>query len=172
TYPISVRVLSFEGLYKTQDPKYNRVAAKTYASQLSDTFERVLDENRRAVDEKYNAELQSTEQILNEPKTDLYKEAADEETEDVQETFIKAAINRLFHNQDFKNKLKTNGCTWKELTEKLKNNLPEILENKEEIAYQNVARAMDEIFGKGKWDRVKRPSKSKPGSSTTWVILI
>jgi hypothetical protein len=41
--------------------------------------------------------------------------------------------------------------------------------NAQQLAYQNVPRVLDEMFGQGKWSTEKRPKKSG-GGSTTWII--
>lgn len=54
----------------------------------------------------------------------------------------------------------------------LENALPDIIDERDrnKIAYNNVRRALNEVFGEGNWDTEKRLKRDESGS-TTWVVI-
>jgi hypothetical protein len=54
----------------------------------------------------------------------------------------------------------------------LLNALPTVLDEQErqKLSYRLVPRAMNELFGEEAWTRERRPSKSKAGGYTTWLV--
>ena len=50
--------------------------------------------------------------------------------------------------------------------------LPANFQNDQEMTYALVTRFMNEEFGEKKWSTEKRPSKSKPGSYTSYLIIL
>ena len=39
------------------------------------------------------------------------------------------------------------------------------------IAYNNVRPTLDALFGEGNWEKESRPSITKPGATTTWIVV-
>lgn len=166
TYPIPIRVLSFEGMYKAKDINYKLSAGKTFASELRAKFESALKESRAAI----SAENAQTKLELGKVENEVNPS---EQTEDVQRTYVVAAIEKLKNDNEAIEKIKKYGIPWKGFTEALKKYLPEIMENKDEMAHQNVVLAMNTIFGPQdeKWESTRKDSKSRPGAMTTWLML-
>lgn len=165
SYPIPIRVLSFETQYTARDPDYSLPAAETAAAALRSEFESVLASSRSpqppaAAPTPMPDTSSTTEDVEAEP----------EEPEDVLETYVQGAIRQLSDDQTFVARIRRTGIPWRGVIEKLKEGLPQVMTDRETIAHQNVPRAMDEIFGDRAWATEKRPSKSRPGH-TTWIVL-
>jgi len=84
-----------------------------------------------------------------------------------------APIEAFAADQDFHRKLRGYGVPWRGVQERLKQELPESLSNRDEEAYKLVPIAMNTVFGEQEraWRTIKRPSKSGKGK-TTWVLVI
>ncbi len=161
SYPIPVRVLSFEGQFQARDPEYNLPAVHTAAVVLRERFERILADNR--------SPSALATQTPSEPLQD--GETADAEPkEDVLETYIQSSIRRLGADTSFTQSINSNGVPWMGVIQKLKAALPDVLHNREQVAADTVKRALDQIFGVDKWMTELRPSKSTPGKNTRWVV--
>lgn len=85
----------------------------------------------------------------------------------------KAAINDFSSDDQLLSKLKSDGVPWRGVQERLKESLPKQLDDRNDIAYRLVPKAMDIVFGKQNtaWKTEKRPSKSGKGS-TTWIVIL
>ncbi len=84
-----------------------------------------------------------------------------------------AAIEAFGSDQQFLHKLLNYGVPWRGVQERLKEELPESLLNRDDIAYRLVPKAMDAVFGQQNtvWKTEKRPSKNGK-SFTTWIVVI
>jgi hypothetical protein len=160
-YPVSVRVLSFEGIYSVIDKKYNKPAVRTFGAGLKEKFERQLVEVREEFGQK-------EEEIQDVANTDT--EAAVEE--DVLELYMKAAIKKVQEKQDILNKIKKGEAHWMLVQNAIENSLPATLQERNRIAYENTPRFMNEIFGETKWKTVRKPGKTDPGKSVAYFELI
>jgi hypothetical protein len=83
------------------------------------------------------------------------------------------AIKALSTDEQLIDKLQNNGVPWRGIQECLKEALPESLENRNDIAFKLVPKAMNIVFGNQNtvWKTEKRPSKDGKGE-TTWIVLI
>jgi hypothetical protein len=83
------------------------------------------------------------------------------------------AITAIASDRQFLEKLSNFGLPWRGVQERLKEELPEHLINRDNIAYRLVPKAMGTVFGQQNraWKTVKRPSKSSKGL-TTWIVII
>jgi hypothetical protein len=83
-----------------------------------------------------------------------------------------AAINGLRADKQFLDDLRAKGKPWRAVQERLKEGLPDVLSDRDNIAYRLVPKAMNSIFGQQNtgWKSEKRPpsSGSKP---TTWIVV-
>lgn len=165
SYPIPVRILSFENLYSTRDPDYNSDRVDTAATVLREEFDKVLAEHRVTPGEGVTAEGPGEEEPI-----DREYEFEESDKEDVLETYIQSAIDSLCDDNALVEKIRARGMPYKGVIVALESRLPSQMTDRNEIAYDNVPRAMDRLFGEGKWDTEKRPSKSKPGKHTTWIV--
>ena len=98
------------------------------------------------------------------------KAAEEQQTIDSDEA---GAIKAFGFDQQFHNKLRNYGAPWRGVQERLKEELPERLFNRDDIAYRIVPKAMNAVFGRQNtaWKTEKRPSKSGNGF-TTWIVII
>ncbi len=84
-----------------------------------------------------------------------------------------AAISAFGSDRQFLERLRHYGVPWRGVQERLKEELPERLFDRDNIAYRLVPKAMDAVFGQqnSAWKTEKRPSKSGNGF-TTWIVII
>jgi len=168
SYPIPVRVLPFEELYEARDPEYERPAAATFAQELKKRFKATV-----------IARPQSTPTTLHEDgeAIALTEENGSEEGEgepvDLYEEYVTSAISLLKNNVFFIDRIRRNGSPWWGVQVELIEALPDYIDKKErqQIAYNILPRAMNEIFGEGMWDTERRPKPGDPSKLTTWVIV-
>ncbi len=168
SYPIPIRVLSFEGQYQARDPRYDQPAADTAAVGLRQRFSNALASARRSVSVD---DAPNTSQAI--VSTSLNEELEVDEEQDTLATYEAATIEAFKNDHDFLGRLKQYGIPWRGVQEQLKDSLPDVLSDRDKIAYQLVPKAMSALFGEQEvgWTTEKRPSKSgsKP---TTWVVVI
>jgi hypothetical protein len=160
-YPISLRVLLFEQMYSVLDPTYKREAIDTFATVLKARFQNVLHE-----------QLKQTG-ALSPVQPEEAPVASEEGSEpvDVLAIFKQRAIHALQENSEIMQKIQSEkGIPWGVIVGFFKNNLPDTLEDKNEIAFQLVQEALDQIFGrKGDgWTSEKRSTAG--GKPTTFVV--
>jgi hypothetical protein len=100
-------------------------------------------------------------------------EAGVEEKQHLLESYESSAIKAFQSDQKILGNLRQYGVPWRGVQERLKEELPDRLSNRDEIAYNLVPKAMDVIFGRQdkEWKTEKRPSKSDSGY-TTWIVII
>jgi DNA helicase HerA-like ATPase len=155
SYPIPIRVMSFESMYKTRDPEYNLPPADTFAVQLKKIF-------------KDTGVTHTPGQALAEGDVDMSEGPG--EPEDMLEKYTVSAIDK-FRNSELIGRIKISGVPWRGITAFLEECLPEVLDNRNSIAYNMVRRALEEVFGpEGEgWETEKRPRKKGDGF-TLWVI--
>jgi hypothetical protein len=84
-----------------------------------------------------------------------------------------AAIEALRGDQDFLRRLQRNGLPWRGVQERLKEEMPDHISARDDIAYALVPTAMNLAIGPQgtAWNTVKRPSKTGSGT-TTWIVLV
>jgi hypothetical protein len=168
TYPIPIRILSFESLYSARDPQYNLPAAKTFAQELMTKFKAAAAKANRII----NIENQEDElSNISEDKEVSDNEKIDE-PDDVYERYLVSAIETFKNDVTTIGRIKHNGLPWMGILKVLENALPEIIDERDrnKIAYNNVRRALNEVFGDGNWDTEKRLKRDESGS-TTWVVI-
>jgi hypothetical protein len=87
--------------------------------------------------------------------------------------FKNNVIRSFRADQKFIKNLRLNGLPWRAVQERLKEELPEDIINRDDIAYRLVPKVMNAIFGRQNiaWMTEKRPSKGGKGF-TTWIIII
>ena len=134
-YPVSIRALSFERLVSMRDPDYNLPAVKTHAEALRGTFQR---------------DLQLDQVPAVRPQTEPTVPDSEEEPEpvDVMAGIEARAVAALQSEAQLMAKLKsTDGAAWGSVKAFFAKELPEHLDDKEQLAYRLVKKAMDQIFG-------------------------
>jgi hypothetical protein len=177
-YPLPIRALSFEAMFKAADPEYNRDALANYATQL-----------RRRLEERFAKLVAAAGSLAGQqagggakqaPAPQATPEGAEEaspgeaaqvdQPADFMENCARAAIEHFKKDNVLRTKL-AKGHPWKGVLESLKQGLPEDLDNRDTFAHNLVVRSMDEVYGKGRWTTDKRDSKSSPGSHVTYIVL-
>ncbi len=88
-------------------------------------------------------------------------------------SYQSAAIAAIESDKKFLNKLQQYGLPWRGVQERIKEELPDNLANRDKISYSLVPETMDAIFGEQNiaWMTEKRPSKSGTGL-TTWIVIL
>lgn len=89
------------------------------------------------------------------------------------DTYKSDAIAAIRADIEFIEKLRYNGIPWRGFQERIKEELPQYISEREDVAYRLVPKAMNVIFGKQDiaWKTEKRLSKSGQ-NYTTWIIII
>ena len=149
-YPVSMRVLRFEKMYPVLDPGRGKNAAQTFASVVRNEFEGEL----RAA----GVRLASAAEIPDEDRQDeLDIEGVTVQLDvggdlaapgtDVVAAFEARAIEALRDNEEILEKIRGNGVAWGSVKAFLRENLPTSLEDRDDMAYQLVSKALTEVFG-------------------------
>ena len=84
-----------------------------------------------------------------------------------------AVIKAFKSDRQFLERLRNYGVPWRGVQEHLKEELPEHLTDRDNIAYRLVPKVMAAVFGQQNtaWKSEKRTSKSGK-SFTTWIVII
>jgi hypothetical protein len=164
-YPVSVRALLFEQMITPVDLACTKAAAATFASTLKDRFESEL-RGAVSVVEKQVASIP----IIGSDDFEVGPER-EESVTDVLGTFEARAINALKADSSLRGRLQAEGVPWGELKGYLADRLPETLDDRDNIAYQLVAKALVEIYGRQDeaWHTEKKPGKT--GKIVTFAKL-
>jgi len=176
SYPIPLRVLSFERAYSTRDPSYTAPPAKTFAQELKERFLKAISTSRAVTPMVTQVPGHETVAQVGHPAAKAHTEAeeADESgadtPEDVFGTYSKAAIAKVSQDQTLLDRIRANGVPWRGVLEAIKEALPNVLDDRSTIAHNLVGQFMDDVFGAGKWETERRPSKSGAGM-TTWIVV-
>jgi len=157
-YPLSLRVLSFEKKYPALDATSIKSPGNTFAARLKERFARVISATE-------------TETFHEGPEGDLESGSASEtdgagQTVDALELVERNAIDRFRKDDEIIQKLCEVGMPYGGVKQYFKEILPEELEDRDNRAYQLVARALNEALGpQGTgWHTYKHPTRN-----TTWV---
>lgn len=96
-----------------------------------------------------------------------------EKKTDRQNSYQSTAITAIQSDQKFINKLRHNGIPWRGVQERIKEELPENLTNRDKIAYDLVPKVMEAIFGQQNigWMTERKPSKNG-NNQTTWIEIL
>lgn len=161
SYPLPVRVLSFEAIYAARDPGFSLPAAKTFALALR---ERLAKEMQSILADSIPAAQQSSEESGvvggDGPKIDLI-------------STLRANIVQRFVTEktDIIDKIKANGYTYYGVIKTLEDFLPPSTPDRNDFAYKATPEALNQALGVGKWKKEARAKKGKPGEFTQWVVL-
>ncbi|MBC6428415.1 MAG: DUF87 domain-containing protein [Cellvibrionales bacterium] len=150
TYPVSLRALSFEQMFKMRDPDYNQPAAQTYAQ----TGLRKIFAN--------------TPPTATNPNTPEIRQAEAEETNDEAEPvdrmaeIERRAINALRSHQNLCDRIQSEeGVAWGTIRAFFFRKLPEHLDDRDQVAYHLVKKALDAIYGPQNqvWETYRHPER-------------
>jgi uncharacterized protein len=163
SYPVPIRVLSFEAQHKTADPEYQEGRVDTYAAGLSEQFDRQVKELLA------KTPVQPTEGPANAPDPVSIDEP---ETVDVLSLQIEHAIEGFAQQKaDVIGKIRSGGVPWRGVIVAIEELLPTSMTDRSKVAHNAVRPALDRAFGTGAWDTEKRPKKNDASATTTWVVL-
>ena len=167
SYPIPIRVLSFEETFTSLDPEYNKPAGDTFALKLKEGFDRDLQASNSVV-----VETEPTREILEEKDFGYGSKPRDadgDEPQDVLKTYLTAATETLKKNKELIEEISTNGVEWWEAQVALMDVLPDSITDKKQVAYDHLGEVLDQIIGPDQWETERRPRKRKEGM-TTWIF--
>jgi len=155
-YPVSLRVLSFEKMYKMLDTSYSRPAANTYAAELRALFGGSATPTQRSA--------QAPTVTLPEPPAavDGGDTEGIDQPEDVLADMEQKAIDALAKNQELMDKIRSDfGAAWGSVKAFLLAELPEHLDDRDNIAYHLVRKAMDKLIGvqNQAWESYRNPAR-------------
>ncbi|MCL4079468.1 DUF87 domain-containing protein [Coriobacteriia bacterium Es71-Z0120] len=153
-YPIPLRVLSFEKMFEARDPHYSGPPVETHAARMKAEFA---------------AALRGGAMATISPSPDVFEEqgggyVADSGGEDqgpaasgvdVRETQVRRAVAALKADSALLARLKSgDGVRWWDVQRKLIEALPDVMtwDERRQLAYEIVTRALDEIIGPGQWE--------------------
>lgn len=135
SYPIFLRVLSFEGENTTFDPKYDKDAEDLYAMKLRRRFSKVFETAT-------TSEPENSDPVPVDEPVDLQK----------------VIINRIATSCRVDSVLMGNlrsGMPWGKFMEPIKRALPDTDMDKGETAYKYVPLVLNILFNKGGWESYK-----------------
>jgi len=164
-FPIPFRGMLFEKLYKTADPEYQLAEVDTYArglrQRLRGEMEDVLGGTECALEP---ADAESTGEGLEEG-------ALSSSPADFRNLAKQKAIESLRNDQEFHRSIEQNGIPWGIVVGKLKDALPESIEDRNQFAYDLVVEAMADIIGDqdSKWHTTRRRARSS-GRDIMWIV--
>lgn len=156
SYPISLRVLSFEALVPVRDPDGQRAPAETFARRIRARFRMALSGGADA------AGLGSGE---------AQPEEGEDET-DVIETYLTRVVAAFQEQeQELLSRLRTRGETWRGVQNAVVKHLPDVIARPDDFAYAHMRAILDRLLGEGRWETERRPKRNDPQSYTTWIVL-
>lgn len=155
TYPISVRVMSFEQLYSVRDPRYNLLSSDAYATKLKEYFNKTV------------AEV-GNQDNLNRDSPDSNSKGNKSGSVDVINICFREALASI-KNSDMPSRIRNDGVPWAAVQNAITETVPNTIDDKWQFAYPLVPRVLDNIFG-NTWDRDIRPKKDGSGNAT-WVVV-
>ena len=166
SYPIPIRVLSFEGLYSALDPQYNQPSTTTAAQELRTRFANAL------ASAQGSAETEAPPMVNEVTQSSVEIESGPDEEEDALGSYEDAAISAFRGDENVMRRLRGNGIPWMGVQVSLRNALPDVLSDRDKIAHRLVPKAMNRIFGQQNtaWKTVRRPAKTRKGD-TTWIVI-
>ena len=151
-YPIPIRVLSFEKLYDLRDPEYRLPSINVYANELRKRYSDYI-------------LSQSEELSPTDTTSDFAAPATEEEIEegeglDVFAMHKRRAIDALQKNQEFTTGIEQSGIPWGVVKGMLAEELPATLDDRDNIAFNLVTEALNQILGQGNWETERRGHKN------------
>lgn len=146
SYPIPLRVLSFEGAHSARDPGYKMPAASTYALTLKSRFAAAVSASRAAAPSPKPAEpapaTAAEAGTLFETEVEMVEAEADA-PEDVLVTHSQAAINTVSKDTALIDRIRKSGIPWMGVLKALEEALPDVLDDRHNVAYGLVPQFMN-----------------------------
>jgi len=153
-YPVSFRALLFEKLYSMRDHNYNQPAGHTYAQTLRSTFfgMRQLATTTRA------PEVEGTDTLLT-----AQAESEESEMLDVMANIEQRVFDALRADATLIQKVESSdGAAWGSIKAFFLEHLPEHLDDRNNLAFQLVKKALDQLYGPQDqgWEQYRHPTRN------------
>jgi len=136
-FPIPLRVISFENLYKPADQTRSRPAIETYASAIRRSF----------VSDLGNSALSDGDSLDVDSDRGSQSPSQAGEGVDALRVLQERAIEALRSNSEAIRELNGTGLPWGKLVGLLRDELPVTMSDRNEVAYAMVAEAVSSILG-------------------------
>jgi hypothetical protein len=150
-YPVSLRALSFEKMFSMRDHDYNQPAGNTYAKTLRSIFSGMR-------------QLATTVRIPEaESVGTLFSEEAEAEPVDIMASIEQRAIDALRADASLIAKIEsTDGVAWGSIKAFFLDQLPEHLDDRDNLAFRLVKKALDHFYGpQGQgWEQYRHPIRN------------
>ena len=157
-YPVPLRVLSFEDQYrKLLDPDFNRQPITTYARRLRERIGGMISSGTAVSSGAAPAEAASTGGA---------DQQGDATTLDTLGALEARAIEAL-RNSEHPQRIHSEGMAWGSIRAFFIERLPKELDDRGQIAFHLVPKAMNDLFGVQGWE-----TYTPEGRTTTWVRAI
>lgn len=138
-YPVSLRAQSFEKLFSMRDKQYDLPPGATYAKVLRQTFSSGTQVD--LLSSIPGEGISGSNDVL-----DSYDD--DNATIDVMQTIEARAIEALKNDRSLLSKIEApDGVAWGTIKAFLKDHLPEHLDDRDNIAYRLVKKALTHVYG-------------------------
>ena len=154
-YPVPLRVLSFEAKHKLKDPDYNRSPIDTYASRLRQRMDGMVTVSSPSD----NVSMARTNGAL----SDQGPLADGPEPLDRLRALENMAVT-WFKESEFMERVGNPGVAWGSIRAHFMEKMPNDLDDRGQVAYNLVAKVMNQVYGKQGWETF-----TPEGRSTTWV---
>jgi hypothetical protein len=171
SYPVSVRVRSFESLYRMRDSEYRLPAARTFARELIERQEDLPAANGHYHPEPVPAVRRAAEveDVYSEFEEDLEEEFPEPEGNglDALEQLELRLGRALEQDVESMQRLQGTGLAWGGLKALFLRHLPPHLDNRGDFAYNSIPNVLTRLFGRRNegWHTFKSPNGS------TWIKL-
>lgn len=156
SYPIALRVLSFEHLFPRQDPDYSRAEGKTFAQIITKQFLAPAAPAPPAPPLPPPAGLPPQGITIDQTRS---PENGEDERPDHLAAMQATCVAALQNDADLMARIQGHGAAWGAVKALFNNALPDNLENRDTVAYYMVAKVLNQLFGpQGKaWHAFKNP---------------
>ncbi|MBX5461376.1 MAG: DUF87 domain-containing protein [Steroidobacteraceae bacterium] len=161
-YPVSMRALLFERLYQARDPEYKKAAANTCVRALHDALNETGNASSRWLSPQSSSVSQQTSvrQLFDQGE----REDVDDEDQavDVLQNVEDRAIEALRGDPEMLEKIRSEqGAAWGSVKAFLLERLPKHLDDRDNVAYRLVPKALDRIFGRQRtgWEAYRNPAR-------------
>lgn len=133
-YPVPIRVISFNKIFKALDKEYKKPEADTFAKKLRETF-------------KLPSQISRTETSASSDNSPEGQELGEEKI-DFLHVVESELIDSMKNDLTFKDKVESEeGIAWGKVNAIIEDRLPETLEDRKNRAYKLTPKVMTEIYG-------------------------
>ncbi|WP_206057155.1 DUF87 domain-containing protein [Nitratireductor sp. XY-223] len=151
-YPVSLRSASFEAQFSMLDPNYQAPAGKTFASNLTGSMG------------SHAGQASNQPEAIGDLLGGTDGTGVAEQVFDAKQSIERRAIEFLRQDSDAMQKIESeSGIAWGHVKSVLLQALPDHIDDRDQMAFNLVRRAMDELLGVDRWDTYKS------GTGATWI---